>query len=709
MTLNTIVHFAAAIFCVGVACYGLSREPRAFVNRIFAIGMVLLALDVLFTALSIHALYPENVLLCQRLRWTAAALLPGVWLLFCLSFPQVDYRPLLAKWKWVIIASFLIYLPFVSLFSKHLFAGLPSFDPTRGWLLVLDRSGYVFLIFFLLNVVLIMALLERVLRASRGRQRWQVKFLTLGLGCVFGARVYTGSQALLFRTLNLQLEAVNAAALLVAGSLILIAMSRARGLRTEIYLSRTVLYNSVTVLFVGVYFLAVGILAKAIRHLDINGGLSVPLGALFIFLALLGLLILLFSDRIRQKTNELISRHFRRSHYDYRKTWADFTQRTSSLVEVKDLCDAVVKMVSQMLDLLSVSIWLLDDSQDGPKLSGSTAFSETQAKGIAGFEEATSYLICSMREQQNIVDLENLENSWAEELTQNHADFLREARIRLLIPLFAGHDLLGLMTVGDRVRGKPFTVEELDLLKTIADQVAGSLLNLKLSERLRKAREMEAFQRVASFFVHDLKNLASSLSMMLQNMPAHFDNPEFREDALSLLSLNVAKLNSMCTRISSLSERLEIQLVETDLNELVKVTLKELNDSLSASIVEELHPVPRVVIDPEQIQKVLTNLFVNAHEAMEDGGEIRVATGKREDWVELTVSDTGCGMSEDVMEECLFQPFKTTKQQGMGIGLFHSKMIVEAHKGRIEVESEEGKGSTFRVLLPVQEGSRPTA
>jgi signal transduction histidine kinase len=107
------------------------------------------------------------------------------------------------------------------------------------------------------------------------------------------------------------------------------------------------------------------------------------------------------------------------------------------------------------------------------------------------------------------------------------------------------------------------------------------------------------------------------------------------------------------------------------------------------------------VIDPEQVQKVLTNLILNANEAISTGGEIRVATNQRDRWLIVSVSDNGCGLSKEFMERSLFHPFKTTKKQGMGIGLFQSKMIVEAHQGRIEVESEEGKGSTFRVFLPL--------
>jgi signal transduction histidine kinase len=91
---------------------------------------------------------------------------------------------------------------------------------------------------------------------------------------------------------------------------------------------------------------------------------------------------------------------------------------------------------------------------------------------------------------------------------------------------------------------------------------------------------------------------------------------------------------------------------------------------------------------------------LNANEAVDNDGEIRVTTRNRNGWVELEVSDNGCGMSREFVEQCLFRPFKTTKKQGMGIGLFQCKTIVEAHKGQIRIESRENIGSTFRVLLP---------
>jgi signal transduction histidine kinase len=154
-----------------------------------------------------------------------------------------------------------------------------------------------------------------------------------------------------------------------------------------------------------------------------------------------------------------------------------------------------------------------------------------------------------------------------------------------------------------------------------------------------------------------------------------------------------------------MSQKIELKPKPEDLNSLVARTLGGLNGAGKICIVQDLCPMPKLMLDGEQIQKVLTNLVLNAKEAIDEIGEIHVKTGREDGWVVLCVSDTGCGMSNEYIEKSLFHPFKTTKKRGMGIGLYHSQMIVEAHHGKIEVESELGKGSTFKVFLPVA-GSR---
>ena len=360
-------------------------------------------------------------------------------------------------------------------------------------------------------------------------------------------------------------------------------------------------------------------------------------------------------------------------------------------------------MVSESLDALSVTVWLVDEQSERLSFSGSTVFSEVDANKLKLMGKSGTALAQVMRDRTMPVHVAGSTDEEVEELRRLYEDDFEEARIKYAVPLSAAGRFVGLMTVSDRVKEGVLSPEDYDLLKTIADQAAANLLSLRLSEHLRQVKELEAFQTMSAFFMHDLKNLASKLSLVTQNLPVHFDNPEFRGDALKVVSQSVSKINSMCTRLSLLSQKLELHPRESDLSQFVEETLSELDSYLKVPAARELHPISPLAIDPEQMQKVLVNLVMNAQDAIADDGQIKVCTDYRDGWAEVSVSDNGCGMSEEFMNERLFRPFNTTKKQGMGIGLFHCKTIVEAHGGRIEVESEEGKGTTFRVLLPARQ------
>jgi signal transduction histidine kinase len=150
-------------------------------------------------------------------------------------------------------------------------------------------------------------------------------------------------------------------------------------------------------------------------------------------------------------------------------------------------------------------------------------------------------------------------------------------------------------------------------------------------------------------------------------------------------------------------QKVELKITEGDLDQLVTKTLDDFQHCTKVPIDRDLQQLPGIAMDAEQLQKVVTNLVLNAHEACNGKGTIRVATSHADHQVILSVTDDGCGMTQRFIEGSLFRPFQSTKKRGIGIGLFQSKMIVQAHHGRIEVESEEGKGSTFRVVLPVRQ------
>lgn len=267
--------------------------------------------------------------------------------------------------------------------------------------------------------------------------------------------------------------------------------------------------------------------------------------------------------------------------------------------------------------------------------------------------------------------------------------------------MIAGGELFGILILGDRVGGVPFSLQDFDLLKCVGNQAAAGLLNSQLAQRLSQSKQLEAFQAMSAFFVHDLKNTASTLSLMLENLPVHYQDPQFREDALRGISKTVAHINEIISRLTVLRHDLAIKAVECDLNELVSEVLKAYEHAGGLKVEMKLQKMPKVRLDPVQVRKVLTNLVLNSKEAMPEGGRICIETVKRDGWAVVSVADNGCGMSSEFVRNSLFRPFSTTKKSGIGIGMFHAKMIVEAHHGRIEVESQEGKGTVFRVSLPI--------
>jgi hypothetical protein len=225
---------------------------------------------------------------------------------------------------------------------------------------------------------------------------------------------------------------------------------------------------------------------------------------------------------------------------------------------------------------------------------------------------------------------------------------------------------------------------------------------LRLSERLRQTKELEALQTMSAFFMHDLKNLASKLSLVTQNMPRHMDNPDFQADALKTMQQSVDKINKMGSRLSLLSQKIDLSFRETSINDLIAASIQDLKEYIKVPVQQNFQQnLPLLMIDQEQMNKVFENLFMNAYDAAGNEGRISVTTAMQDNGVEISISDNGCGMSREFMEKNLFRPFQTTKKQGMGIGLYHCKTIIDAHGGKLNAESEEGKGTTFRIVLPL--------
>jgi putative PEP-CTERM system histidine kinase len=380
-----------------------------------------------------------------------------------------------------------------------------------------------------------------------------------------------------------------------------------------------------------------------------------------------------------------------------------FSLRLASVTDQARLCAVSAKLISETFDVLSVTVWMLDEEK-GRLVVGASTAQQTSATGNANsMDTAPDVVATGLRGRSSPFDLEDVNEVWAEELRQLNSTTFPNGGNRICVPLMSAEQVLGVLVLADRVNGAIYTVEELELLKCIADQMTSVLLNLRLATEVARARELEAFRTMSAFFVHDLKNAAASLNLMLKNLPVHFDDPAFREDALRGVGNTARRIDEMIARLSALRQRPDSIRVDADLNQLVSEALDRINGMPNVEVMRDLQPLPNISADREQIQSVVTNLVLNARDALSSGGRIQVRTETREGRAVLSVVDNGCGMTQTFLKEALFRPFQSTKKKGLGIGLFQSRAIVQAHGGGIHVESAPGKGTTFLVSFPIKD------
>lgn len=701
MSIALIISCTSAVFAaVMTFLVGLGGK-RILAHWFFVAGMFLLALEASCTGLAADSVLPDETVHWARWAMLIQALVPFPWAAFSLTYARGNPQEQLARSRLPLLVSFLLPVGTVILFYGDLIQAVAQNAQSGSWSLRLGVPGSVLNATFLVLIIWVVTNLERTFRASVGTMRWRIKFMILALGLLFCVRAYTSSQVLLFRGTDLTFTMVNNGALLVACIVMLRSVFRAGNFEVGVYPSQSVITNSFTVIVAGVYLVVVGLFAKVVSML--GGQTGFALKAFIVLVALVLLATLLLSDRVRLYVRQFVSRHFQRPVYDYRTVLEKITQGTARCVEPVELSTAITKLASEIFQCLSVTVWLADERKEVLTFAASTSLFEENAAQLALSPSEAKEVINALSSRNDPVDIDAAKDPWANALRRIHPDLFHKGGNRVCVPMIASGEFLGTINLGDRVAGVRFSMQDMDLLRSVAGQAAAGLLKIRLSQKLAQARQLEAFQAMSAFFVHDLKNTASTLSLMLQNFPVHYQDPGFREDALRGMSKTVVHINDLISRLNMLRHELKVQAVECDLNELVTETLKGQGQAPGIELVKDLHPLPRVQVDPAQIEKVLTNLLLNSREALGAGGQVHIQTSRRDGWAVLAVSDNGCGMTQEFMQTSLFRPFKTTKKNGIGIGMFHCKMIVEAHHGRIEVESEPGKGTAFRVLLPISQ------
>lgn len=697
------INLVGALCGLALALALLAVKPRSAAWLLLAGGLALVAGESLCQRFAFLAVSREAMLRWQTLQNFLAALGPVVWLAFSLTFARGEPGRHWRQWRPALLA-FGIGLPaWAILFHGQVVSEVAPTLPDGNWFFRAPWPGKALQAGVLLGAVLVLTNLEWTFRAAVGTSRWRVKYAVLGLALLFGARIYTSSHAVLYSGTDFRLGLLNSAALCLATLLLAFSFLRSKWAPVDVYPSATALYRSLTVLLAGLYLFLVGVVAWLVRSA------SLPVLTFLLLLAAVGLGVLCLSDRVRQAVKRFVSLHLRRPAHDYRRVWSSFTARTAAHLDRGELCREVARLISETFEALSVTVWLLDSARGRLTLAASTSLTAEPASEPAEATELMDAVAALRNQSPKPVNLERCSERWCRLLQQSNPAFFASGGERLCLPLVAGEEVLGFLVVGDRVAGAPFSAEDLELLKCLGEHLAAALRTRSLSEQLANARELAAFQAMSAFLVHDLKNTASTLSLMLRNMSVHYDKPGFREDALRGLAGSVQHINDLISRLTTLRHKLELHKQPCDLREVIETALKRVGEPPGLTFQRQFAPLPVLQLDPAEMESVLTNLLLNARDATGGQGCITIRTETRDRWAVVSVSDTGCGMAPEFIAHQLFKPFQTTKPNGLGIGMFQARAIVEAHGGRIEVQSAPGQGTTFRVWLPVSDQAKASS
>lgn len=620
---------------------------------------------------------------------------PLVWLLFLLKLidPDHGWRGLVTgRTRWW-------FLSIVALVGVMLFLAVAPWL-AEGFLIKL-LPGDARIIGHVALAVIGLVLLEQLFRNTRTDKRWAIKYLCFGMGGLFAYDFFMYSDALLFKRLDLDLW--QARGLVNALIVPLIAVSAARNPEwsLDVFVSRRMVFHSAAVMAAGIYLLA---MAAGGAYIRLYGGTwGTVVQAAFLFGAGLVLVVLLFSGQMQARLRVFLNKHFFNYKYDYREEWLRLINTLSAGEPGVPLRERAIEALANIMDSPGGVLWWRRE----PEVFELIAHWNMSEAG-PGSEPADSALARFLGERQWVVNLAEFEQNpeiYAGLVLPEWLQGLERAW--LIVPLMHHEGLFGFVVLARPRAPRVCNWEDNDLLKTAGRQAASHIAQLEAAEALTNARQFEAFNRLSAFLMHDLKNVAAQLSLVVSNAAKHKHNPAFVDDAFMTIEHAAGKMNRLLVQLRSG--------VVSGGHQLRVDICKLLGEVVAARAADR--PVPMLKCDDttlsvtaerERLADVLGHVVQNAQDATAPEGRVDVTVQRHGDTAVIDVTDTGCGMDAEFIRHRLFRPFDSTKgKTGMGIGAYEAREFVREMGGQVEVESKPGIGTTFRIKLPLAASGEP--
>ena len=530
--------------------------------------------------------------------------------------------------------------------------------------------------------------------------RWGIRLMCIAIGGLFAYDLNLYTLAALTGAPSAALLSARGLITLLVLPLLALSAHRNRLWNVNVQLSRTLMFHSLSLVAIGVYLVLMALAAYGLRWVG-GGWVDLLQVSLLFAMAVLAVAVLL-SGRFRAWLKVMVNKHFFAYRYDYREEWLRFIATLSGRGGAGGpLPERVIQAVCDIVESPGGALWL---SQPDGRFAPAARWNLVRREGVPG-EPAGSPLLHYLAQRERIVDLNELRAGQGDYEGLDVPDWAAGAADAwLLVPLIHQGQLIGMLEIGQPRAARTLNWEDYDLLKTVGRQAASYLAERSAESALTEARKFEEFNRRFAFIMHDLKNLVSQLSLVARNAERHAGNPEFQRDMLATISNSVAKMNDLLARLRE--HHVPTRSAETvDLQALVArvvanrqqsyALLTFSSDSAETSVLFQLSG------HAGQLEQVLEHLIQNAIDASQAHTPIAVRLYRAGADGIIEVADQGIGMTEAFIRETLFQPFRSTKADGFGIGVYEARDIVQAHGGTLGVASTPGAGTTFTIRLPL--------
>jgi putative PEP-CTERM system histidine kinase len=561
-----------------------------------------------------------------------------------------------------------------------LIVGLTALNIAGVHLFNVQMVNLILAIAFMAMSVFGLALVETLSRGLSAESRRAAQFYVLSIGLLFSVDLFLFATLLLLGQVDATIFAIRGFCLAAVPPMLAVAFARHREWVVDVHVSRDVVVNAVTLLGAGVYLLTMALAGFAARELNVTWGPLLHL--LFLAGAIVLLIAIVSSERLRPRLRNWVSQNFFSAKYDYRREWLRFSDALTSQGGLR-VEERILDGVLQSLQCQSGGLWLRLEDGSGYALAAarprSVVFENPDVHAVSDRLVSTGGAV--VLQQFPALAALPFRKPW------------------VAVPVLHRGDMAGFLVLAEAAFDAAPNAEDLELLKALSVQSAVHLAEERAAAALGRTERFEGIARRLTYVGHDLKNIVSQISMVIQNWERHRDNPLFTQQLPSTLQSAVTRMKGLVEGIR------EVREPECG-DEIVDLSgcLSELMILWRARHADMTHDInvagARVRARLEHVQSVLDQLVSNAIEAGGPEGRIHVSAGRtdREAWCEI--GDSGGGMPENVIAGSSFGAANSSKPHGFGVGLFQVRDYVRRIGGTLSFAKRDG-GTSARVVFPI--------